>query len=183
MDAEGAAGGGPRHDPAAGELAAEEGQVEEAPAVDGAVGPSHRTAGEPHQDLATVPAPPQHFDPLDDIVRIEARENPPALFRVCVHVGPEIDGQQLLLGLVAEHPHQCGVDGEEPPLDGRPVDGVGRVLHQGAVALLRLTQRGLRAAPLGDVGPDADHARHRPLGVADRRIPRFEHDAEDLDGR
>src|SRR3989475_9544908 len=54
--------------------------------------------------------------------------------------------------------HERGVYGEEPPVDAGPVDRVGGVLHQRAVALLRAAQRGFRPAPLGDVGADADRS-------------------------
>ncbi len=151
-------------------------------AVDRASGAPHRAAGKSHQDLSAVPAPPGDLHSFDHVCALEAPEDPLALLRVRVDVDGEVDGQQLLLGLVAEHPHEGGVYGEEPPVDAGPVDRVGGVLHQGTVALLRVTQRGLRPAPVGDVGADADHPGHRPVRVADRGIPRLEHDAEDLDG-
>ncbi len=151
-------------------------------AFDRAAGAAHCAAGEPHQDLSTVPALPRDLHSFDHVRGLEAPEDALALVRIGVDVGREVHPQQMRFGLVAEHPHQRGVHVEEPSLDRRPVDGVGGMMHQGAVALLRLTQRGLRPAPLGDVGPDADHARHRSIHVAHRRIPRFEHDAEHLDG-
>ncbi len=167
-------------------------------AVDRASGPPYRAARESHQDFLAVPAPPCDLHAFDHVCALEAREDPLALVRVRVDVDGEVDGQQLLLGLVAEHPHERGVYGEEPPVDAGPVDRVGGygeeppvdagpvdrvggVLHQRAVALLRAAQRGFRPAPLGDVGADADHPSHRPIHVADRRVPRLEYDAEDLD--
>ena len=150
-------------------------------AVDRASGAPHRAARESHQDFFPVPAPPCDLHAFDHVCALEAREDPLALVRVRVDVDGEVDGQQLLLGLVAEHPHERGVYGEEPPVDAGPVDRVGGVLHQSAVALLRAAQRDFRPAPLGDVGPDADHAGHPSIHVADRRVPRLEHDAEDLD--
>ena len=109
-------------------------------AFDHPVAAPHRAPREPHQDALAVLPPPGDLRAFDDVFRVEAAQDPPALLRIRVHLGLEVDREQLLPGGVAQHLDERGVDRQEPPGDRRPVDRVRGMLHQRAVALLRAPQ-------------------------------------------
>ena len=147
------------------------------------VGPAHRPPRQPHQDAPPVATLPHHLHAFHGVRAVELREDALPLRRVGVHVTRQVRGQQLLLRVVAQHPDERRIDREQPPVERGAVDPVGRVLHEGAAALLRPPQRLLEAAALGDVVRHPDHARHLAVRLPDRGVPDVEYHPVDLDHR
>ena len=120
----------------------------------------HHPTRESHDDAMAVLALPLDLGAGDPVEPGGLLDHAGARARLNVHIAIELEGEHLRLGVVAEHGHEGGIDLEEPALEARAIDAVGRLLDDGAV-----------------VGAGAAQ---RPLGMAARRV--FHDDRSDATG-
>ena len=91
-----------------------------------------------------------------------------AHLRLHVHVGRDVEPEQLSGGVVAQHPHQRRVDRQKSPRGAGAEDPDGGVFDQRAVVRLGAAQRRLGPGALGDVERESYAARDSAVGGAQR---------------
>ena len=119
-------------------------------------------AVEPDGDyLAVLPLPPSLH--VVDPFLPGSPHQPPARGGGLVQVPLQVQGQEILLRVVAQHPYHRGVDRGKTLLGSGPEDSVRGVLYQTTVCNLGAAERLLRLLALGDVLEDDDGADDPPL--------------------
>ena len=116
-----------------------------------AVGIGHGTGILQDDDLRAVLALQYEFG-VADLAGLLHRPGPvAALFRVHVDVAGDVELEQLVLGVVTEHAHECRIRRHELAVRGRLEHASRHVLEQFAISLLRRLQGQHRVRALGRV--------------------------------